>query len=183
MGHSVCVIGRNSQQPKSREYEEIPRMSRSLKLKISLQSMLVFRCVLLLAVITHNYNVVWVSTSVLVFLAGWQLADGGLSQGSLETQPFSMYLILLLYAELTVIGSLSSSLSYYISPFGYPVYPLGALHIASESHECPLCRTQRTSNPRVLMVTAIFLWPVLSLTLHNGPSQGFPEHNEALSGR
>lgn len=46
----------------------------------------------------------------------------GLSLESLHTQSFSMCLILLLYPELTVIGNLSSSLSYYISPPGYPTY-------------------------------------------------------------
>ncbi|CAB1439021.1 unnamed protein product [Pleuronectes platessa] len=55
----------------------------------------------------------------------WQPADGGPSPpGSLETQPFfSMRLIPLLYPGLAVIGSLSSSLSYYISPLGYPTHP------------------------------------------------------------
>lgn len=60
---------------------------------------------------------------LLIFLVDWQLTDGGPSLGTIETQPFTMCLILLCDSELTVIGSLSSSLSYYISPLGYPTYP------------------------------------------------------------
>lgn len=68
-------------------------------------------------------NTVWIPAILLIFLLDWQLTDGGLPPGSLETQPFSMCLILLLHPEPTVIGSLSSPLSYYVSPLGYPTYP------------------------------------------------------------
>lgn len=98
-----------------------PQHEHIFNLETTAQLIIMLVCILLLAVITRNYNIVWIPTLLLIFLVGWQLTDGGLSQGSLEMPPFSMYLILLLYAELTVIGSLSSSPSYYISPFGYPV--------------------------------------------------------------
>lgn len=129
MGLSTYVIRRNTPwdnpnivqvQPKCEENKEIPGMSVHLILKQHYHWYLcldIFLCLLLSLTIRILFGL------LLIFPADWQLTDGGPSLGSLETQPFSMCLILLLYPELTVIGNLSSSLSYYISPLGYPVYP------------------------------------------------------------
>lgn len=61
--------------------------------------------------------------------------------------------------------------------------PLGALHTVSESRESPLCRTQRTCNVVVLMVTEIFLCLALALWLTIIGRHSFPVYNEALSGK
>lgn len=66
-----------------------PRLECTFNLKTTLPLILDLRYSLYPAVITHNYDIVWIPTSPLIFPADWQLNDGGPSpRGSLETQPF-----------------------------------------------------------------------------------------------